>query len=235
VQAALARTREKILPTPVSHIQITNLPDKPLVKLGGTTKNTPAVLSARILSGDENYKRLYSREGWFPPVYVPEALNTAEESVFRGLKLYNLASIQNILTNGLEYDRVATGMEDKIYFSGGVYRAAGYITWHKSKYSPYNVIPTLVRLALPADRSDIYAHSILWAFDYYYQVRNIPASYIQDVMVFLEVDGKPDWYKVTLEDGELIFTPAHSRVFEPAELIEHNINIPETNIDFSGE
>lgn len=233
IKSAVLRT-EAALKLPVApHIRITNLPGEPLVKLGGASDNASAVLPARMLTGAENYKYLYPGGGFFPPVYVPEALNTAEQSAFRGLKLYNLASVQNILRNGLEYTRVAGEMKHKIYFSGGVYRAAGYITSANPKYSSYNVLPTLVRFAVPENRSHLYARSTLWAFDYYYRGCNIPAGYIQDVMVFLEVNGTPGWYKVTLENGELVFTPAPSRMFESSELIEHEISIPETNIDFS--
>ena len=236
VQRGITRALVQVKPPMATHIQIVNLPEKPFVKLAtplpvidGVPGNPFPILQARILSGEENYKHLHSKGGFFPPVYVPEVLNTQEEAGFRGLKLYDLQDVQHILEYGLEYRKVTAKMENKIYFADGVYHAAGYIT---DNDSPYLELPTLVRFKLLPDKSNIYANvSLFFDLNYYYWGKNIPSGYIQDVMVFLEVGGEPGWYKATLENGELVFTPAPSRVFKSTELIKHDFQIPGRNIE----
>lgn len=236
VERGVARAMVKRTPPLATHIQIMNLPNKPLVKLGtpltvknGVPGNPFPILQARILSGEENFKHLIlPGSGFFPPVYVPEALNTQEESGFRGLKLYNLQDVQHILEHGLEYNKVTEEMRYKIYFANGVYRAADYIT----DGSSYLELPTLVRFRILPDKSNMYASiSLFCDLNYYYWFRNIPPGYIRDVMVFLEVGGEPGWYKATLENGALVLTPAPSRIFKSSELVTHDFDIPATNIE----
>ncbi|MBR4682469.1 MAG: hypothetical protein IKP06_04115 [Elusimicrobiaceae bacterium] len=237
VEKAVTRALVQVKPPMATHIQITNLSGKPFVKLAtplpvknGVLGNPFPILQARVLSGEENYKHLLpDRGGFFPPVYVPEALNAQEEAGFRGLKLYNLRDVQHILEYGLEYRKVTAKMENKIYFADGVYHAAGYITDNDSSYLE---LPTLVRFKLLPDKSNIYANvSLFFDLNYYYWAKNIPSGYIQDVMVFLEVEGVPGWYKATLENGELVLAPAPSRVFKSSELIKHDFQIPGRNIE----
>ena len=236
VEEGVTRALVKIQPPMATHIQITNLPGEPLVKLGtplpvinGVPGNPFPVLQARIMHGEENDKHLFRRNGngFFPSVYVPEALNTQEKAGFRGLKLYNLRDVQHILEHGLEYNKVAEKMGCKIYFADGVYHAAGHMT----DGSRYLEIPTLVRFQLLPNEINIHASiSLFGDLNYYYWWRNIPPRYIQDVMVFLEVGGVPGWYKATLEKGELVLTPAPGRVFKSSELITHDFDIPAANI-----
>ncbi len=214
-------------------VQITNLPGQPLVKLGTALSslngqdNVPSVLPARMMSGTENHTVLFPKPRLFSPMYIPIALNTTQEVAYRGVTLYNLQSLQNILENGLEYDRVSPVMDNKIYFSGHIYRAAKFAT---QSDSPYGELPVLIKFALPESRNDIYAHNYLYGLDYYFFVHNIGADYLLDVMVLLEVNGVPGWYKATLEEGNLVFTPTPSRIFDEKELIKHDIKIPQGHI-----
>ena len=226
------RQQAAILPQEM-FLKIHNLPDQPLVKLGtplpslnGQDK-TLSVLPARIMSGTESYKILFPEQRISSPLYVPTALNTAEEVAYRGVTLYDLKSIQNLLENGLEYNRVSPAMDNKIYFSGEVYRAARFAAHHNS---PYGELPVLIKFALPEYRDNIYAHDYLYSLDYYFFVQDLSADYLLDVMVFLEVNGVPGWYKATLEKGNLVFTPVPSRLFEEKELIKHDIKIPQQNV-----
>lgn len=50
-------------------------------------------------------------------------------------------------------------------------------------------------------------------------------------MVFLEVAGRPGWYKAQLKAGELVLTPVPGKVFEQKELIEHPLDIPPERTD----
>ena len=126
----------------------------------------------------------------------------------------------------MQCSKVSREMDYRMYFSGSLYRAASdkHINdWQSS----HGEIPTLFKFAVPSWRGDIYERN---EWDYFYYFTNLPAGYIQDVMVFLEVGGEPGWYKVTLENGVLVFTPAPSRVFKYSELVDHKISIPESNM-----
>ena len=219
IKSAVLRT-EAALKLPVTpHIRITNLPGEPLVKLGGAADNAPAVLSARMLSGAE-YRHLTNADNddWSTPLYLPLTLNTEERSFYRGFNLNNLQAVKNILENGIEIDKVSEKTEEKIYFSGYARRAMQFSV--RGDGDEYNLLPTMVRFNVPT-WTNVYIHKLLCGLKDYIVHNNIRVGNIRDVMVFLEVNGKPGWYKVTLENGELIFTPAPSRVFEEKELIIH--------------
>ena len=225
VQAALSRNREKITPVNVSHIQITNLPKQPIVKLGAPLPRAndtkmPAMLSARMLSGREGRRRVFPGETLLSAMYLPTVLNTQENVMFRGLRLYDLKSVKNILVKGMRYKDVSAAHAGKVFFSGWLFRVADFAT---SALSDEQALPVIVKFAIPSDERTIYAKGHMFSMDYYYWREDIRVSDIQDVMVFLEVDGKPDWYKATLEDGELVFTPTTSRVFSNNELIYHEL------------
>ena len=81
-------------------------------------------------------------------------------------------------------------------------------------------IVTLIQFRVPED-------ALLYEYnDNYYTQQDIPASYIKYVMVFLEVDAEAGWYKVTLENGDLVFTALPGQVFKHAELHEHDFEVP---------
>ena len=222
IESSIFRARGRNVPLAGPHIQIANLPGEPLVKLGTTDLPQDAgVLPARLLTGDESHKALFPGEGFFPPMYVPVALNTQEEVVYRGLKLYNLQDLQNILNKGLQYNKVSDEMNRKIYFSGTLRRAARYAVEYRS---PQQELPVLVKFTVP-NKDLLNASPYVLGWDYYYALRNIPAGHIQDVMVLLEVNGQPGWYKAVLEDGKPVFIPAPSQVFKDEDLIEHDLGV----------
>ena len=155
------------------------------------------------------------------PLYLPLVLNSEERAFYRGLHLNNLEAVKNILENGIELNEVSeeTARETgpKIYFSGYPRRVVRFST---KDDDAHNWLPTVIRFELPSWYT-VYEHKLLGGYKDYIVRQNIPARYVMDVMVFLEVNGKPDWYKATLENGELVFTPAPSRVFTDDELIIH--------------
>ena len=228
IKSAVLRA-EAALKLPVSpHIRIANLPGEPLVKLSGAADNVPAVSPARILSGKENFEKILLGTFGLNFVYVPTALNTGEEAVYRGLRLYDLESVKNILEHGLEYTRVSKQAEARIYFTSSLPRAVWFAT--RQFNSPESVIPVLVKFDIP-DKNHVYARqsTLDESSDYYYFMRNIHASFIKDVMVFLEVNGKPGWYKATLKDGKLVLMPTPSEVFDAKHLIDHAPDVPKEN------
>ena len=215
----------KLFSPAAPQIKITNLPGEPTVKLGGNVDNLPKVLSARMLSGAENFRFIFPNFPSYSEKYLPSSLNTEEEFGYRGLKLYSLESVKHILENGLEWRR--GGYKGKIFFTGDLNRVTDFIT----ERTDSKLLPTIVKFNLPEDRRFIYTHQSLFNEDYYIWLRSIWAYSIQDVMVFLEVNGKPGWYKATLEGGALVFTPVPSRVFNRDEFIIHEFSIPEENQD----
>lgn len=238
VENAVTRALVQVKSPMATHIQITNLLDQPLVKLGTplpvpegmTVRRRSPALPARMLSGKESDKVLFPEEGrTLSALYAPIALNTEKKFFFRGLALYNLKSLQEILERGFEFAKVSPKYNGKIYFSGWLYRAALFVT--EREPTEKAVLPTLIRFTVPS-KDPVYGSTYWTGLDYYFSYWNMPAGYIQDVMVLLDVGGKPGWYKVTLEDEKLVFTPAEGRLFRSYELIEHNLDIPDWKIDW---
>ncbi len=211
IKAAVLRT-EAALKLPGSpHIRITNLPGEPTVKLGGAVDNAPAVLSARLLDGEALYAGIFPQTR---QMIVPSALTRREKAaVYRGMYMADLKNVGNLLINGLEINK-SDAYPGEIYTTPFLRMALGYAV-PKPGVKPK--IPVLVRIRLTTELLDKKA-SVSWGAERVFY-KAIPASFLSDVMVFLEVNGKPDWYKVSLENDELIFTPAPSRVFKVTELL----------------
>ncbi|MBO4675903.1 MAG: hypothetical protein J5601_07475, partial [Elusimicrobiaceae bacterium] len=227
VQAALARTREKTTPTNVSHIQIIDLPDKPLVKLGGATNNTPAVLSAQMLIGADSWILIHPIDAigrYTAQTFLPEDILENKESFYRGMRLGKLDEVKNLLVNGLELDK--TNYSGEIYASLQVSISLWYATIGNENLPVLIQIPATETLrsyapeAFPTEGK--HAPKAFRTGEVCVFRRDIPARFISNIWVFLEVNGEPGWYKVTLEDGELVFTPAPSRVFEREEIMKQN-------------
>lgn len=202
--------------------QIANLPGCPTVSVrranpapGGVT----GVLPARIL----NYKELHSFLHHERQIYVPLSFAKSKTGLYRGMQLENLDDVKNLLINGMEVSKTA---KNAIFADSRLPVNMSYALPDPYEESSF---PVLVRIKLtkPFLKRNPPAHlNTQWIFP-----DDIPAAMLPDVMVFLEIGGEPGWYKVTLENGELVFTPAPSRVFNLSELADHKINIPERNRD----
>ena len=70
----------------------------------------------------------------------------------------------------------------------------------------YPSLPVVVRIPNTPELSAKNALEWRSHFDGVFR-QNVTPRFISDVMVFLEVNGKPGWYKVILVDGELVFIP----------------------------
>lgn len=236
VEWGVTRALAKTVPPMATHIQITNLPGEPLVKLGTplpvpegmTVRRRFPVLPARMLSGEESAKSIAENNVYgYSAVYIPSVLNTEEPSFYKGIHLFDLKSVKNILRYGLETEKVSTKFHGKMYFSGRLLRTIQFSTDYASEH---NLLPTIVRFNVP--RGVYFQREQRAGFMDYVIFSDVPANNLMDVMVFLEVGGQPGWYKATLENGKLVFTPAQSRVFDVSEIIEHDIlKIPEKNVE----
>ena len=229
-QALLTSTVERqIAKTAVSGFQLarlTNLPGSPLVKLRGIVDSASAVVSARMLPGADSWHiiRLTDDTGAYTgQTFLPKDILENKESFYRGMRFGKLDDVKNLLINGLETHR--TNYRGKIHASLKPSLALWYATMGSDNLSILIQIPATETLrsyapeAFPTD--DRYAAKVFQTGEECIFRRDVPASFISNVWVFLEVNGKPDWHKVTLENGELIFTPASGRVFEEKEFILH--------------
>ena len=211
IKSAVSRT-EAALKLPGSpHIRIANLPNAPLVKLGGTVDNAPAILSARMLPGADSWYIIRPTDNigaYTGQTFLPKDILENKESFYRGMRLGKLDDVKNLLINGLEISKCHYGK--KIYFSPNPATSLWYATMGMEP-----TFTVLVQVPVtPTVRSCTWETSEI---DEIVFRRDVPASFISNVWVFLEVNGKSDWYKVTLENGELVFTPTPGRVFENEE------------------
>lgn len=200
--------------TPLIHIMDL---EHPLIRLNIPMPDNSSLLMARLL-GEQEIIPIVFPEGLFAgKLFIPPALNTQERVGFRGLVLNDIYELENILTNGLEAWRSSSG---HVFFSGSPRTAAMFAKVPREKFS------VILSFYVPED---------VPIFEYnanYYVKQDISAAYLKEVMIFLEVDGKPGWYKATLEDGEIIFTPTPGQIFEANELYEHTFEVPTFRIDW---
>ena len=189
--------------------RIINLPDMPQVQVR-LDDSYPAgsEVEARLLFRNELYRNVGLAESLHE--HMPVAFTYPKKEVFRGVKLAKLGELENLLRNGMELD--------KSHYKGSIYCG----------YAP----TTALDYALPTEESFIYEN---WAepdmtFPVIMQIplteqllqenpldpledwavfhKTIPADRISNIVVFLEINGKQDWYKAGLENNRLLLTPA---------------------------
>ena len=212
--AVQAQVQRSIPVTPVmttSHIQIVNLPKQPVVQLRTPETSSPSTLQGRVLSEQQVTPVIFP--GGLPAhkTFVPPALNSQEPVGYRGMALNNLDELKNILENGLGIEQ---SVNKEVFFSGRLHTALLFATRKKAK------VVVLIQIQPPAN---------IPLYEYYYEYytkQDIPASALKTVMVFWEIDGKPGWYQVTLEEGELVFTAQPGQVFNNSERKEHSFDVP---------
>ena len=205
--------KEEVPATPTQHIKITNLPGEPLVKLGGTVDDAPTVLSARMLAGADSWHFIRPTDAigrYTEQTFLPKDILENKESFYRGMRLGKLDDIKNLLINGLEVNK--SNYSGEIYASLQISIPLYYATMGSENLPVLIQIPATETLrsyapeAFPTE--DRYAAKAFQTGEVCIFRRDIPAHFISNVWVFLEVNGKPDWYKVTLENDELVFVPA---------------------------
>lgn len=137
-------------------------------------------------------------------------LSKSEETAFlyRGMHLANLDEIKHILLDGLEVSK--TGY-DRIYLStvpsvGKLY-AETAVPAEMLKEIP---VLALVEQDIVAD----YLKEERTFHYYYYSEADIPAEAISHVFAFLEINSRPAWYRVVLEN-EMIFIPLPKTPYFP--------------------
>ncbi len=123
----------------------------------------------------------------------------------------NLKDIENILINGLEINR-SYAYPGQIYATPLLRVALDYAVPPKYFLTKPGVkpeIPVVVKIRLTPELLDKKA-SVSWGTERVFS-KDIPADALADVMMFLEVDGKPGWYKAAWKDNALSLTSAVSK------------------------
>ena len=196
---------QRAVPIPVTNFalaQIANLPGQPTVKvqLPQHAAQTTAVLPARVLPPVEGRKIIFSASG----LYVPGKLNSRNKFIYRGMELHTLPEVENLLREGLELSK--SHYDEGIYTTYDLKDAFRY-AFPSARYAKTSgtTIPVLVSILYPREMKGKY---LFYEYsDTYVCDRDIPAKYIEDIMVFLEINGKPGWYKVILKNNEVLFVP----------------------------
>ena len=202
--------------------QITNLPGQPTVRLRLDSKMSfPTTLHGGVLYSDEVFN--HTNFIALGQLYVPRIFSTEKNVWYRGMSLSTLTDLENILTSGLEISKtrawVTSEAQEGIYITPYLPVALGYavpaqytrqeISEQKTFFFPsaYRLgaayLPTLVSIPIGLiDDTEKTIYSM--AVDEYAFPSDIPYSAISHIAVFLEINGKPDWYEAVIENNELV-------------------------------
>lgn len=216
----LARATD--VPTVTALARISNLPGSPLVQiqLPQTAQSAigEKILSVHTLEGQQ-LPDLVSKQDSQVYVHIPTRFNSGERALYRGLHLRNLDELKNILVNGLECNKTLCS---QIFFTNRLYGSLGYASGlpytDKERYLPRLVVLIQIfvnrPLVLSKFRRALYDE---------YVSKNLPADKLTDIMVFLEVNGQWNWYKVILQDGEIVFQQTPNAKVNVSDLFEFDI------------
>ena len=96
--------------------------------------------------------------------------------------------------------------------------AIGYSVGYREKN-----ISVVIKMKIAPDALGVLKR--YWANEYVF-LQDVPADKLSDVMVFMEVEGKGNWYKACLDDQGLILKSVSSQIFKTEELIGHYFDVP---------
>ncbi len=200
--------------SPVQALRISNLPGRPVVQF---YVKEPVVPIVRRPPSPKVYKLFFpenTESGFLKGrMFVPQGLFGPQKAVYRGMAL-QLPELKHVLTNGLEprkslvHRKVYTAFSPVTALSYAN-PAGRYIAGHEKKnaFAVLVKIPFTPALQLYARNmgQDMKLGNIVFTQD-------LPALFISDVWVLLEVNGQPNWYKAVLQKGKLVFLPANGEL-----------------------
>lgn len=191
------------LPLTIKTLKIVNLPSRPSVHILFDTP-LPHKSTIRLVPPRQVYPLLYKLGEH--KIFIPREFVNATKSLYRGMTLTDIDKLKNILVNGLEIN--------KSNFKEGIFTAYDPLTailyaQPTHFYDKKADIPVLIKIPITPflEQCTSIQFETARAFR-----QNIPASAISDVWILLEVNKKADWYRVILEDGEIVLFPAHGRL-----------------------
>ena len=178
----------------------------------------------RLLSVKESEKILFPQTKKGNLFYVPLALNTPQTAVYRGMSLPNLEALENIAKNGLELSKIQfrNATEYAIFTSNRLELALHYT---RSLSDEKEALPVIVKIPVTQQCKPLGYNG------HFVFVQDVPAKYISEIMVLLEMDGKPLWYKVVWQNDKMDLVPAPSKQFTAGELMIHYFKAWPINLD----
>ncbi len=180
-------------------VRILNFQDHPFVTIR-TTEHKP--LRANLLEPDILRNIVFS-DG---QVYIPQSFVEEDAALYRGMKLSEISDLENLLVNGLETKK--SHYVGEIFTSPSVNIATNYalpVLWDTWKGESQMDLPVLLRIPvtsslLQTNPPDQFGFQ--WIFR-----KDVAAEHISDVVVFLNINNTPGWYKAVLENNHVIFMP----------------------------
>ena len=199
VENAVARSSLRVRP-----FQIANLPKAPVVQFdmrGGDI----AVVEA--LPREKVYDNVFIIDSQANELkaFAPE-LVYQKNILFRGMMLENMAEVENLLVNGLEVDKSRSHRAEGIFTTVTPWPAL----LDAAPWEPHQNLPVFIRISFVPGLQ----HYILSRrnSDVVIFKKDISASFLLDVWVLLNVNGKLDWCKAVLKEGKLTLIPGYGKV-----------------------
>ena len=180
-------------------VQIRNFPDNSPVIIYTSPESR---VSARALLPDELRKLLLVSN----KLHAPEHFQENKRALYRGMVFNQLDDLKNLLQNGLEVKR--SHYPGEIWTTPDPGVALGYALPSSWDYAPDKFptgLPVVVRILHTPYLFAQNQPDIFWQNRVFF--RDIPARYISEADVLLEVNNKLGWYKATLEKEELVLRP----------------------------
>ncbi len=203
---ALARAgAAQEIPFSVKTLKIINLPARPSVRILFDVPPAPRVKhSIRLVAPRQVYPLIYKVGE--RKMFVPRDFINQTKVLYRGMAITNLDELKDILINGLKTDK--THHEKRIFTARDPVTAVLYAQ-PTHRFNANANLPVLLKIPLTPSVEQ-YAQERFETATAFRQ--DIPAQAISDVWILLEVNKKADWYKATLEDGEIVLFPAHGQL-----------------------
>lgn len=211
----LAVTRQTVAQTPyLVPLHWTNFSNRVPTQVSLSTSGAGAEpLAATLLKPSQVYQGVYTQG----KLYLPFPVTSEKDALYRGMRLFKIQALKNILVEGLQ---VREGWHRAIYTANRPGIALWYMgledankpidmdqLFNESDLNKYisvlvrvTVTPQLLRTNPPETYHDeVFFH------------KNISADKLE-VFVFVEIAGRPGWYRVTLgANRELVFTWVESQ------------------------
>ena len=210
VQKALARS--------AVNLPIVNLPTRPVVQFHFKGLPAPASLKpVRLLPQTKLFATLFvgtPKSGFGDKqVFVPGGLIGPAKALYRGIKLADIEEVKNLLMNGLETRKVRMQSRE-IFTSFDPVHALLYAIPGSTDKA---MLPVLIKIPFsPMLQEHISSqYPTATAFKW-----NIPAGLISDVWVLLDINGRPNWCKAVMQEGELVLLPGQGELHSQAELTQ---------------